>query len=97
MTQPTRSLDLTFPNHENTPTRGSKNGLNSRVTGDIRIKFFLPEVLIATRRGGAPATWMAMPEATVYENRPSARAVGNVRRARQVLVVHAESVSESVK
>lgn len=74
-----RRLDLTFPDDEDVPPRRAKCRLNSRITGYICLELLLPEVPISPGRRGAATALVAMPKATMDEDGPSPRAVGDIR------------------
>lgn len=67
------------------------------VSVDIVAKFILPESSIAFGRRGAGAPWMAMPEATMYEDGPSLAPICDVGGAGEVVVFYSISVSHFVK
>ncbi len=78
------TLDLAFPNHENTPAEASQLSSDTRITTLIAVELLAPETDIGTRRRASFATTMPMPETTVNKDDSAPWSEDNIWVARQI-------------
>jgi len=81
-----------FPNHFYVPARPLKSLGLLAIALDVPIQLFLPVFLSRMRPGGAIASWVLMPETTMYKHGDGARGKHEVGRAWHSTYV--ESVSQ---
>jgi hypothetical protein len=79
-------LDLALPRRRNREAELAERSGLSRIAPFVVRDLLLPELAIAFGNGCGSATPMTVPEASMNEDRPFLRAIGDVGRSRQVPV-----------
>lgn len=83
-------LHLALPESENSIAATTESRGHPTVTLDVLFELRGPKPCVGLGGGRLDASRMSMPETTVNENYPELRAVGQIRRAREI------GVSDSV-
>src|SRR5262249_18213336 len=88
---------LAFPDDEGAVAAPTKGANDASIPRAVVGEFCAPELPVPLRHRRARTTRVGMPEASVHEDRPTPRAVGDVRRAGKIAVAGAEAKPEGVE